>query len=73
MPTEITALLGNIIAQFPLVALVCYLWFQDRKDKIRQITYLRSENKKQAEIMEKFVKSMDKLSISLELIKDRLR
>jgi len=73
MPTEITALLGNIIAQLPLVALVSYLWYNDRKDKMKDIAFLRSENKKQEEILERFVKSMDKLAVSLELIKDRLR
>ena len=73
MPTEITALLGNIIAQVPLVALIGYLWFQDRKDKIKQIVFLRESIKKQDDIMAQFVKSMEKLAISLELIKDRLR
>ena len=73
MPNEITALLGNIVAQIPLVALVSYLWFRDRQDKIKQISYLRNENIKQDAIMQKFVESMDKLAISLELIKDRLR
>ena len=64
MPTEITALLGNIIAQLPLVALVSYLWYNDRKDKMKDIAFLRSENKKQEEILERFVKSMDKLAVS---------
>ena len=73
MPSEITALLGNIIAQLPLVALVSYLWFRDRQDKTKEITYLRNENKRQDDVMQKFVSSMDKLAISLELIKDRLR
>lgn len=73
MPTEITALIGNIIAQAPLVALVVYLWYMDRKDKMRQIEFLRKENKDKTEVMEQFSDSLDKLSLSLELIKDRLR
>ncbi len=73
MPSELTALLGNIIAQLPLVAVVSYLWFQDRKDKLAQIKRLVAENKEKMEIMEKITGSIEKLSLSLELIKDRLR
>ena len=73
MPSELTALLGNIIAQLPLVAIVAYLWYQDRKDKLAQIKNLVAENKEKMEIMEKITGSIEKLSLSLELIKDRLR
>lgn len=73
MPTEITALIGNIIAQVPLVALALYLWYMDRRDKQKQIDFLRKENKDKTEIMEQFSDSLDKLSLILELIKDRLR
>ena len=37
MPADITKLLGNIIAQAPLVALIAYLWFRDRKEKLNEI------------------------------------
>ena len=64
---------GNIIAQAPLLAVALYLWYMDRKDKLSEIEHLRRENKEKTEIVERFVKSMDKLALSLELIKDRLR
>ena len=73
MPTEIVALLGNLISQAPLVALFAYGWYQDRKDKTKQIEFLRKENIEKADVIEKFVASMDRLAMSLELIKDRLR
>lgn len=73
MPESITALIGNIISQVPLVALTVYLWITDRRDKQKQIDYLTKQNDEKAELMEKFTDSLDKLSLSLELIKDRLR
>jgi hypothetical protein len=73
VPTEVTALIGNIISQIPLVALTLYLWYMDRRDKQKQINYLRKENANKTEILENFTDSLDKLSLSLELIKDRLR
>ena len=73
MPTELTSLIGNLIAQAPLVAIITYLWYQDRKDKIKQIEFLRNMNKEKTEVMEKMMDSMNKLALSLELIKDRLR
>jgi len=73
MPSELSGLIGNILAQMPLVAIIAYLWFQDRKDKIKQIKHLISENKEKTEMMNQFTQSMEKLSLSLELIKDRLR
>ncbi len=73
MPEGLTELIGNIISQVPLVALTVYLWITDRRDKQKQIEYLRQQNNEKAELMEKFTESLDKLSLSLELIKDRLR
>ena len=73
MPSELTSLIGNIIAQAPMVAIIAYLWVQDRKDKLKQIDFLRCMNKEKTEVMEKMVESMNKLALSLELIKDRLR
>ena len=73
MPTEIVAILGNLISQMPLVALVSYLWFQDRSEKIKQINFLRETNQKQSDLLITVAQSIDKLSLALELIKDRLR
>jgi len=73
MPADITKLLGNLIAQAPFVALIAYLWFRDRKEKLNEIRFLRQDNKEKTAVMDKFVKSMDRLALTLELIKDRLR
>lgn len=73
MPTEIAAILGNLISQMPLVALVSYLWYQDRSEKIKQINFLRETNQKQSDLLITVAQSIDKLSLALELIKDRLR
>ena len=73
MTTEIVAILGNLISQMPLVALVSYLWYQDRKEKIKQINFLRETNQKQSDLLITIAQSIDKLSLALELIKDRLR
>jgi hypothetical protein len=73
MPEELTKILGNFVVQFPMVAIVAYLWFRDRKEKLNEIKFLREENKEKTDIMDKFVAAMDRLALSLELIKDRLR
>ena len=73
MDESVLKFFGNIIAQAPLLAVALYLWYRDRQDKIAEIEHLRKENKEKTEIMEQFVTSMDKLAMSLELIKDRLR
>lgn len=73
MPTEVTTLIFNLISQAPLVALVAYLWFMDRRDKHKQIEFLRNENVEKGKIIDDFTESLNKLSLSLELIKDRLR
>lgn len=62
-----------LVAQAPLVAVIGYFWFTDRKDKLKTIEHLRKENSEKADAIEKFIAGFDKLSISLELIKDRLR
>lgn len=73
MSTELTALIGNIISQVPLVALTVYLWMMDRRDKQKTIDYLKHENAMKKEVVKQFTESLDKLALSLELIKDRLR
>lgn len=73
MSTELTALIGNIISQVPLVALTVYLWMMDRRDKQKTIDYLKYENAMKKEVVKQFTESLDKLALSLELIKDRLR
>ena len=73
MPADITKLLGNLIAQAPLVAIIAYMWFRDRKEKLNEIRFLRQDNKEKTAVMDRFVKSMDRLALTLELIKDRLR
>lgn len=61
------------IQQAPFVALFAWLWWNNRKDQQKRIKFLEEENKAKDVQIEKFIGSFEKLSLTLELIKDRLR
>ena len=61
------------IQQAPFVALFAWLWWNNRKDLMNRIKFLESETKAKDEQIEKFIGAFDKLALTLELIKDRLR
>lgn len=61
------------IQQAPFVALFAYLWWNNRKELLSRVKFLEEEIKTRDSQIEKFMNSFDKLALTLELIKDRLR
>lgn len=61
------------LAQAPLVALFAYLWWINRKTLLKDKDFLEERLKEKDKQYSEFIRSFDKLSITLELIKDRLR
>lgn len=61
------------LAQAPLVAVLVYMYFQARKDYVAEIKRLQERVHEKDEQLGEFTRAFDKLSLSLELIKDRLR
>lgn len=61
------------IQQAPFVALFAYLWWQNRKDLLKRITFLEKEIKSKDTQLEKFILSFQKITLTIELIKERLR
>jgi len=61
------------VAQAPLVALFAYLWWINRKDLLQEKDFLEKANKEKDKQIEQFIQSFEKITITLELIKDRLR
>lgn len=61
------------LAQAPLVAVLAYMWYQTRKDFISEIKRLQERIAEKDGQLREFADVFDRLSLSLELIKDRLR
>ena len=66
-------LLLKTLAQAPLVAFFAYLWWTNRRDLLRERQFLEERSKEKDRQSAEFIKAFDKLSMTLELIKDRLR
>jgi hypothetical protein len=66
-------LLLKTLAQAPLVALFAYLWWTNRKALLKDKEFLEERLKEKDKQFEDFIRAFDKLSVTLELIKDRLR
>ena len=66
-------LILKAIQQAPFVALFAYLWWNNRKELMGRVKFLEKEIETRDKQIEKFIESFDKLSLTLELIKDRLR
>lgn len=63
----------GLISQAPLVALFAYLWWRTRQDFTREVKYLEERSKHKDERIKELINVIDKFTVSLELIKDRLR
>lgn len=61
------------LAQAPLVALLAYLWWASNKESNKNINALHEQLKAKDEQLKEFIRVFDKMTITLELIKDRLR
>lgn len=70
---SIFALLIKGVAQAPLVAVFCYLWWTTRKDYLTENKRLIEAQKQKDKMIEEFTRVLEKMTISIELIKDRLR
>ena len=66
-------LLLKAIQQAPFVAIFAYLWWQNRKDLMKRVSFLEEENRQKDGHISNFIKTIDKFTLTLELIKDRLR
>ena len=66
-------LLLEVLSQAPLVALMAYLWWRSYTDTTKELERLRARVQEKDEQLREFVRVFDKMTITLELIKDRLR
>lgn len=66
-------LLIKAVAQAPLVAILAYIWYTTRRDMMMELKRLQERVKEKDEQLREFTKVFDRLSVTLELIKDRLR
>jgi len=61
------------LAQVPLVALFAYLWWINRRDLLKEKKFLEDRIREKDDQARDFIKTFDRMSLTLELIKDRLR
>lgn len=66
-------LLITTLSQAPLVALMAYLWWRSYTDATKELDRLRRRVEEKDEQLREFIRVFDKMTITLELIKDRLR
>lgn len=66
-------LLLKVIAQFPLVALFVWIWWTSKKDFDRELKRLHGRILQKDHELDKMTTTFERLNITLELIKDRLR
>lgn len=66
-------LVVETLAQAPFVALVAYIWWQNRSDSIKEMQRLQERVARKDSQIEEFIKVFDRLNLSLELIKERLK
>lgn len=65
-------LLINVLSQAPLVALMVFLWWRSYMDASKELDRLRRRVEEKDEQLKGFIRVFDKMTITLELIKDRL-
>lgn len=61
------------LSQAPLVAVIAFIWWQNRKDFLVEIERLQDRVHDKDEQIKEFTRVFDRLAFSLELLKDRLR
>jgi hypothetical protein len=65
-------LLVEVLSQAPLVALMAYLWWRSYTDAAKELDRLRRRVEEKDEQLREFIRVFDKMTITLELIKDRV-
>lgn len=66
-------ILLKALAEAPLVAFFIWLWWRTREDYMKRIQFLEETIKKKDEQTKQFTETFRNFSLTLELIKDRLR
>lgn len=66
-------LIIKALAEAPLVAIIAYIWWVSRRDATDEMRRLQARIREKDLQLGEFAKSFDRLSVLLELIKDRLR
>jgi len=66
-------LLLKTVAQFPLVALFVYIWWNSKVRAEEEAKRLHGRLAEKDEQLSKMIKTFDRFNTSLALIKDRLR
>ena len=66
-------LLLKVVAQFPLVALFVYIWYTSKIAYEKELQRLHGRIRQVDEELYKMTATFDRLNLTLELIKDRLR
>ena len=61
------------LAQAPLVAVFVWMWWTSRKDMMAELDRLRRRVEDKDMQLGEFARVFEKLSVTLELVKDRLR
>lgn len=61
------------LSQAPLVAIIAYIWWTARKDALNEIVRLQERIKEKDKQLGEFANTFQRLTIALELIKERLR
>lgn len=61
------------LSQAPLVAIIAYIWWTARQDALQENRRLQERIKEKDAQLGEFARTFDRLSLSLELIKERLR
>ena len=62
----------KVLLQFPLVAVVVYIWWNNRQDYLRSLNALKELLHQREKELERGYKIFEKMAVSLEIIKDRL-
>lgn len=65
-------LLIDVLSQAPLVALMAYLWWRSYTDATKELDRLRRRVEEKDAQLKEFIRVFDKMTITLELIKDRV-
>lgn len=62
----------KVLLQFPLVAVIAYIWWNNRKDYLKSLNTLKELLNQREKELERGYKIFEKMAVSLEIIKDRL-
>ena len=65
-------LLIEVLSQAPLVALMAFLWWRSYQDCHNELDRLRDRVSEKDGQLREFIRVFDKMTITLELIKDRV-